>query len=97
MSNTIVTLENVKPGDKVVRGRDWDWGDQDSGKKYGIVSEGSHHARGWIWINWCRDDDTITHSRNGYRVGAQNRYDLYFYDDLESKTLDGRPKIKLDG
>lgn len=93
MTREIVKEDNFKEGDRVVRGRDWQWGRQDSGYDFGVI-EGQHHSDRWVWVRWCRIDGSKSIGKSGYRIGAGGEYDLYFYD---SKSLDGRPKLKLDG
>ena len=75
----IVTHDNYKIGDKVVRGKDWSWEDQDKNSAYGVIVEPlGGLSEDWVGVQW----------KNGrtfdYRVGDEDRYDLYFY---EEKTL----------
>lgn len=76
MSNKIVTQDNVKVGDKVVRGEDWSYDDQDEGSIYGIVYE--YSGGFWVSVNWINHKGMVVHS-NGYEVGPYS-YDLYFYE-----------------
>ena len=42
----------LKPGDRIVRGPDWDWGDQDGGAgNIGIVAD-REALEGWIAVDW---------------------------------------------
>ncbi len=76
MSNKIVTQDNVKVGDKVVRGRDWSYGDQDKDSIYGIVY--NHDGRCWVTVNWINHKGMIVY-QDGYQIGPYS-YDLYFYE-----------------
>lgn len=66
----IVKEDNWKEGDQVVRGRDWDWEDQDKGSVGTIISAS---IPGWINVKW--EDGSM----NDYRIG-DDYYDLYFYE-----------------
>jgi hypothetical protein len=60
------------PGVKVVRGRDWKWGDRDGGDgNAGTMLRSG--PNGWFFICW--DGSKTPHL---CRVGAENAYDLYF-------------------
>ena len=59
--NISVTAFNFRKGMRVVRGKDWTWGNQDtrSGTYYGypngvgvIVSSPSDDLGGWIRVDW---------------------------------------------
>jgi hypothetical protein len=65
----------AKVGDFVVRGRDWDWGNQDEGSAYGQVI---HVADGWASVRWFSPEGEPLRS-DGYRVGQQQKYDLNYY------------------
>jgi len=63
----------MKPGARVVRGKDWEWGDQDGnppGK--GTVTRKDSANPGWWYVRW----DTGTFDRQQYRMGAGGKYDL---------------------
>lgn len=74
-----VTSENAKIGLRVIRGKDWQWGNQDKdekGKKtIGTITHlnyNSHHPDMlWVSVEWDSGNS------NGYRVGPE--YDLYIY------------------
>ena len=85
----IVTNENVKVGDKVVRGRDWDWVNQDKGSVYGIIirsSNGSTFITGWVEVNWVNTNGEVIGTFS-YQVGYNDTYDLYFYEGEEGVGL----------
>ena len=58
-------------GERVVRGKDWKWYDQDGGEgSLGTVIGPDIYHEGWIEVKWdCGH-------KNNYRVGAQEAYDL---------------------
>ena len=57
-------------GTRVVRGKDWKWGEQDSSGEGTVVENNSGHKVGWLRIKW---DNGSTHS---YRMGADDCFDL---------------------
>ncbi len=81
MNNKIVTGENYKVGDKVVRGKSWQWYEQDKGSLYGII-KGIHDIDDgktlWISVKWVNHKGIIT-NENRYRLGPE-KFDLYFYE-----------------
>lgn len=86
MNNRIVTEDNYKVGDKVVRGRDWIWRDQDKGSVYGIIREHEYQSENWVTVDWVNYKGIIINSK-GYRVGEVwqhgellEKFDLYFYE-----------------
>ena len=74
----IVTEDNWKKGDKVVKGPDWSWGNQAENAEYGIILECSED--GWVRVEW---QNPHKHT-NSYRVGAEDAFDLYFYNQESS-------------
>lgn len=80
--STIVS--NPAIGDKVVRGRDWDWGGQDEGSIYGRVSE----LKGdWCRVEWINKHGLVV-NEDSYRCGSSDKYDLYYYfgEEVQQKT-----------
>ena len=81
MPNRIVTEDNYNVGDKVVRGRDWTWGNQDEGSVYGIIDTQPYDNL--VSVNWVNHKG-ITVNFKGYRVGDDTiglkKFDLYFYE-----------------
>ncbi|XP_052791386.1 mucin-5AC-like [Mya arenaria] len=61
----------LRPGDKVVRGPDWTWGDQDS-RGPGIVIDASRP--GWAEVQWF-----YTNHTDSYRMGVNGAHDLQLY------------------
>lgn len=76
MSNKIVTESNFKIGDKVIRGRDWAWADQDKDSIYGVINSDS--GRGWVEVKWVNHKG-LTVNTQTYEVGPHT-FDLYFYE-----------------
>lgn len=70
-ADEIVTSKNAFKGAKVIRGKDWDFGNQDEGSVYGIIQQGSKISR---------DDFTIIENDNGLRMEdyTQNGPDDYY-------------------
>lgn len=80
----IVTEDNYYDGLKVARGPDWHYDDQDGDSLYGTIY-GEIYDNGWVDVTWENGGYT-----NAYRIGAEDRYDLYFYVDAideEKKQL----------
>nr|KAG5708186.1 hypothetical protein BaRGS_021120 [Batillaria attramentaria] len=60
----------LKPGDRVKRGKDWKWNNQDgSPPGPGTVTD-APASKGWVNVTWDAGDS------NNYRLGAQGCYDL---------------------
>ena len=75
-----VTRDDCKKGDKVVRGKDWRWHNQDGGE--GSVGIIEHVLDGcWARIRWSNG------LLNYYRIGAEECYDLYFYTEEITDSL----------
>ena len=90
----IVTNENVKVGDKVVRGRDWNWANQDKESVYGIIIGSSvTFTPGWVEVNWVNTNGEVI-GNDCYQVGYEDKYDLYFYEGEEGVGLP-TPKFKV--
>jgi len=79
----IVTNDNWKPGDKVIRGRDWIYSSQDANSVYGIIISDSNE--GWVRVDWI-DEHGHKLNNNSYHTGRDNKYDLYFYDKKVSQS-----------
>ena len=86
----IVTHDNCKIGDLVVRGRDWRWGDQDIyegkqtvGRIIGILNNSK-----WVRVEWGKQELGI--QSDAYRVGEveeKDTYDLVFYEKIIIESL----------
>ncbi len=72
-----VTKENARVGMKVVRGKDWEYGDQDGGQgKVGVIqSERSYYPINedylWVRVKWEHGGS------EAYRIGDKGKYHLY--------------------
>lgn len=82
MSNRIVTKENMKIGDKVVRGIHFkkDWEHQDNGSVYGLIYRFSSMYDGnyWYYVRWIDYKGKVLRTYS-YRIGPE-KFDLYFYE-----------------
>lgn len=76
MSNKIVTSINCKVGDKVIRGRDWQWDNQDGNSLYGRIKK--IETIKWVMVEWINYKGMIV-STYSYRAGL-GKHDLYFYE-----------------
>lgn len=73
LPNKVVTMENSYIGALVMRGPDWDWGNQDGGiGSIGVITQ-DHPIKGAIIVKWSHKT-----SEHGYRIGLTNKYDLIF-------------------
>jgi hypothetical protein len=79
----VVTTVDI--GAKVVRGKDWDYDSQDKDAIYGIIEEAG--STGWVKVAW-QSKQGITIDRNSYRIGDDDKYDLYYYDGAEIVTTE---------
>lgn len=66
-----VTIRNFRIGMKVVRGKDWDYRDQDGGE--GNIGEITYDSDGdgLCSVRWSNGHE------NNYRIGRDGKYDLY--------------------
>jgi hypothetical protein len=69
-------VTSVDVGAKVVKGRDWEWGNQDGINGIGTILGLS--SQGWVTVKWNNGD------QNSYRIGAGNKYDLYYLDSTST-------------
>jgi len=73
---------SLEPGQRVRRGPDWEWGDQDmhQGRAMtGTVQDSSGEGTGWMRVTWDNNGHT-----NSYRWGQEGRFDLV----LEGEVID---------
>lgn len=64
-------------GAKVIRGKDWEYENQDGGE--GNIGEIIKNAKyNWVTVKWPNNDE------NKYRIGYGDKYDLYFADETEA-------------
>ena len=90
---TIVTEENVYVGMKVVRGRDWQWADQDKDSPYGVITR--IRSDKWVCVNW-ENPNNRQHHEYIYRVGSDLCYDLYMYESSVPKFKVGNFVTVID-
>lgn len=100
----VVDYRTVKQGDKVVPGKDWEFGNQAQGSIYGVVdleeydgeprfiedSTDEEFWQYWVHVDWVNKNGNVVF-RNNYRVGP-NYYDLKYY---VPKPVKGKKK-KID-
>ncbi|KAL3853642.1 hypothetical protein ACJMK2_017172 [Sinanodonta woodiana] len=71
VTDDALILASIKVGTRVVRGRDWSWGNQDGLPPNTGTVEKIDSLPGWVWVRW----------KNGmsvnYRVGEGSKFDLY--------------------
>ena len=82
MKNVTVTKQNVKTGDKVIKGKDWCWGSQDGNSKFGVTKV--IKDRSWVSVSWENGQ------QNTYRIGDEGCFDLYFYTKELTPSLINR-------
>jgi hypothetical protein len=69
--NTTISVKYPIIGAKVVRGKDWVYGNQDGGEgKTGVIIEKIEDN--WVRVKWEND------CKDSYRIGDRGMYDLYF-------------------
>lgn len=81
-SDIVVTSDNCKNGNTVIRGPDWKSGDQDhknGAPGTGVITKCSSDY--WATVEWSNGNS------NGYRIGATNLYEL-FYTEKENRCED---------
>ena len=86
----IVTHDNYRLNDRVVRGRDWRWYDQDihKGKQMvGRIIDILKNSK-WVRVEWGKQELGI--QSDAYRVGEveeKDTYDLVFYEKIIIESL----------
>lgn len=83
----VVTEAKARLGARVVRGKDWDWGNQDK-SSIGTITQINGELEGWVRVEWDSGAD------NSYRIGAEGKYDLALYDE---GPLTITPEIRVPG
>eukprot|EP00913_Durusdinium_trenchii_P033997 g31824.t1 len=63
-------LRTAEAGVRVMRGPDWEWGEQDGGG-FGTTETDPSQIEGWVTVRWDHDGST-----NSYRVGRDGMHDL---------------------
>ena len=81
MKTNEVPVKEIKIGARVKRGKDWEWGNQDSGKE-GVIIQSNSPSEGWVRVRWDKGGE------NNYRIGYKSgegekrKYDLYYVQPL---------------
>lgn len=75
-----IRVLGIFPEATVVRGKDWEWSDQDGGKgEEGVVTDlltpGGHSARSTVKVTWKSGHSNI------YRLGISGKVDLQFTEE----------------
>lgn len=66
---------NLKIGDRVVRGPDWEYGEQDSfNGNIGTILHDTDNSKGWLRVKWDYTNVTNTYR---YYIGC---YDIILYN-----------------
>ena len=88
-------LRKMVAGTRVVRGKDWEWGDQDgtisdSNPALGTVVKALTRS-GWVDVKW---DAGVS---NSYRMGSDGKYDLKLADTkaIDTKSTKGKHPVKV--
>ena len=81
-SGRLVEGSNCAVGLRVVRGPDWNWGEQDGGEgRQGKVTEIDTEDEGWATVLWDAGKEC------NYRIGAQGAHDLAIVSDDDISSL----------
>ena len=84
--STTISVKYPIIGAKVVRGKDWTYGNQDGGEgKTGVIIEKLHNN--WVRVLWENG------SKDGYSIGNVGKYDLYFENYKDSLLQDAMEKF----
>jgi len=83
----VVTNINYKKGYKVVRGKDWNYKDQDENSVYGVILNNPKNNDSDCEVLWI---DSHNHGLKKYTyfTGRGNKYDLAFYEDTIDYSID---------
>jgi hypothetical protein len=100
---TVYINSSCSAGDRVTRGPDWVWGNQDNGNSIGTVTRVDTTNTGWCSVTWdfWMDSGPISWNSINYRVGSGGKYDLcYASATSRSTTSSTAPQVVcefLDG
>ncbi len=91
-----VSVKHEDIGAIVVRGRDWEWGSQDGGLAYGVIDD-RHAPAGWVCVVWYDEHHRPMVNSYKYRVGHDEKFDLYYYDadDIYGVNLLGKKVVSV--
>ncbi|KAK3610555.1 hypothetical protein CHS0354_008991 [Potamilus streckersoni] len=71
VTDETLILGSIKLGSRVVRGRDWAWGNQDGVPPTTGTVDKIDSLPGWVWVRWGSGMYV------NYRVGEGSKFDLY--------------------
>ena len=75
--STTISVKYLILGVTVVRGKDWDYENQDGGEgKTGVIIDKS--VNGWVEVLWENNN------KDSYRIGCERKYDLYFATEKDA-------------
>jgi hypothetical protein len=84
--STIISVKYPISGAKVVRGKDWVYGNQDGGEgKTGVIIE--KLPNNWVTVLWEKG------SKDGYSIGDHGKYDLYFENYKDALLQDAMERF----
>lgn len=91
----VYVIDCIRPGTRVVRGRDWKWGDQDGGPgRTGVVTDvrsWNGHPDSCIRVRWDANKAT-----NVYRYNVENAFDLAFAPRMPTRKIPRSGKASED-
>jgi hypothetical protein len=83
---TTISVKYLIHGVTVVRGKDWDYENQDGGEgKTGVIIDKS--VNGWVEVLWENNN------KDSYRIGAESKYDLYFATEKDALLQDAMERF----
>lgn len=85
----IVTKDNAYVGMKVVRGRDWEWKEQDNGSLYGEIVKTMDFGGFSFQVDWKDKNGKVIKSGSWYR--GKNSFDLCEYQESVSEIWNYPP------
>lgn len=86
MKNIIVTEDLAVDSLRVMRGKDWDWEEQDGGAGKAGTIVNAKKGHGWVTVKWDAG------RQDGYRIGYDNKYDLYIY--VPQERAEPKPSVQ---
>ena len=83
-------ITNPKVGEKVVRGPNWDWGNQDEGSVYGVITEYATYDE-WLTVNWVNAHGKCL-GTYGYPWKSE---DVMYYEEPKTDTSQKLYKLSI--
>ncbi|CAK9072411.1 E3 ubiquitin-protein ligase MIB1 (DAPK-interacting protein 1) (DIP-1) (Mind bomb homolog 1) (RING-type E3 ubiquitin transferase MIB1) [Durusdinium trenchii] len=81
-------LRTAEAGVRVMRGPDWEWGEQDGGG-FGTTETDPSQIEGWVTVRWDHDGST-----NSYRVGRDGMHDLIVAEGHRGLGAEGEATVE---